>query len=82
MSATTVVQTDVGALKTSTSARTGVGGADIAVVTVVLAVVAILSLFTVFAALAGSMPVVVFCALTSAVLCVAVAFHQLRRAGI
>ena len=57
------------------------GHADISVVTTVLAVLAILGMFTAFAAIAGSMPVVVACALVSVVVCVVTAFRELHRAG-
>ena len=53
----------------------------VTVVAVVFAVLAILSMFILFAA-AGSLPVVVGCALASLVVSVATAFHQLRRAGL
>ena len=51
-------------------------------VVAVFAVLAILSMFILFAAAAGSLPVVVGCALASLVVSVATAFHQLRRAGL
>ena len=54
----------------------------VTVVAVVFAVLAILSMFILFAAAAGSLPVVVGCALASLVVSVATAFHQLRRAGL
>ena len=54
----------------------------VTVVAVVFAVLAILSMFILFAAAAGSLQVVVGCALASLVVSVATAFHQLRRAGL
>ena len=55
---------------------------DIAVVSTALAVLTILGMFTAFAAVAGSKPVVVGCAIVSVVVSVATAFQQLRRAGV